>query len=73
MRSVPPDPTRLYVHPEGVVMPARKHRPGKYPAPSLLTNPMTPEEHLLLAIFGRDDGATVDETPLRMRQGGDES
>lgn len=49
-------------------MPARKNRPGKCGTPLYLPdlNP-TPEERLLLAIFGRRPGETYTQALLAMR------
>lgn len=49
-------------------MPARKNRPGKCGTPTY-AGPIvtTPEERLLLAIFGKPDGLSVDEAIRQMR------
>lgn len=53
-------------------MPKRKHRPGKYGTPEYaadvaLLDTITPEERLLLAIFGLQPGETVAQALLSLR------
>lgn len=48
-------------------MPARKNRPGKYGTPGYVRFDPTPEERLLLAIFGLKPGETTREALASMR------
>lgn len=48
-------------------MPARKNRPGKCGTPTYIPFDPSPEERLLLAIFGLKDGETWQQALATMR------